>query len=89
MTIVQIRAKGLVTLPAEMRRKYNLNQGDVMTLIDLGEGCFVLSPKISSVEAQANQIANILQEKGVTEDEMLRALAEEREQYYQENYGQP
>ena len=88
MTNIQIRAKGLVTLPAEMRRKYNLNQGDVMTLIDLGEGCFVLSPKISTVEALANDIASILEEKDLTEEDMQKALAEERSRYYQEHYGQ-
>ena len=37
-TTIQIRSKGSITLPIELRRKYRLNEGDAFTLIDMGEG---------------------------------------------------
>ena len=40
--IVQIRKKGSITVPIEIRNKYGLNEGDLFTLIDLGEGAFML-----------------------------------------------
>lgn len=34
--IVQMRAKGSITIPAENRKKYALEDGDVLTFEDLG-----------------------------------------------------
>jgi len=48
-TTVQIRRKGLITLPAELRRQYNLTEGDALTLVDLGDGSFLLTPRVSQV----------------------------------------
>ena len=40
---VQIRWKGSLTLPIEPRKRYQLDEGDPVTLIDLDEEIF-LSP---------------------------------------------
>jgi bifunctional DNA-binding transcriptional regulator/antitoxin component of YhaV-PrlF toxin-antitoxin module len=87
-TAVQIRSKGSITLPMELRRKYGLNEGDLYTLIDLGEGNFMLTPQVSRVAHQGDRIAQLLNEQGVSVDEILQALDEERQRYYQENYVQ-
>jgi len=84
--IIQIRNKGTITLPINFRRKYNLNQGDVFTLIDLGDGSFILTPKITQVNLLGDQIAQAMAEGGVSIDEILDALDEERERYYKEHY---
>jgi bifunctional DNA-binding transcriptional regulator/antitoxin component of YhaV-PrlF toxin-antitoxin module len=88
MENIQIRTKGLITLPAKLRRQYKLNEGDVMTLVDLGDGCFMLMPKVSQVARLGDEIARIMKEKGISLDNMLQALEEERERYYQEHYAQ-
>ena len=85
--MIQIRSKGSVTLPAALRRKYKLNEGDVMTLIDLGEGCILLVPKVSKVAGFGIEIRKIMEEKGVYEADLNQALDEEREAYYRKNYG--
>jgi AbrB family looped-hinge helix DNA binding protein len=87
MEMIQIRAKGTVTLPAALRRKYKLNEGDVMTLIDLGEGCVLLVPKVSKVAGFGDEIRKIMNEKGVYETDLTQVLDEEREEYYRKNYG--
>ena len=81
MTTIQIRAKGLVTLPVELRRKYGLQEGDVLSLIDLGDGCILLSPKISQVARLGDEVARIISAKGISTEEMFQALEEERERY--------
>lgn len=83
---IQIRAKGSMTLPMEFRRKYGLSEGDVYTLLDLGDGVFVLSPGVSLVEKPGDRIAQIMAEEGVTLDEILEALDQEREEYYRDHY---
>jgi len=86
MTTVQMRGKGTITFPAKLRTKYKLQEGEVFTIIDLGEGTFLLKPMVSQVNKLSNRIAKRLKEENVTLDDLLQALDEERKIYYQENY---
>lgn len=85
-TTLQIRSKGTVTLPIELRRKYSLDEGDVVTLIDLGDGSFLLTPILTQVNRLGDRVARAMEEAGVSEDDLLAALDEERERFYQERY---
>jgi bifunctional DNA-binding transcriptional regulator/antitoxin component of YhaV-PrlF toxin-antitoxin module len=83
---IQLRDKGAITLPMSLRRKYGLRAGDVFAVADLGEGVLMLTPKTSRVAALGDKVAEILQAEGVTVEEMLQSLGEERERYYREHY---
>jgi bifunctional DNA-binding transcriptional regulator/antitoxin component of YhaV-PrlF toxin-antitoxin module len=85
---VQMRRKGTITLPVELQRKYSLGDGDVFALEDLGDGCFLLIPRVSRMARLAEKVAGIMQEDGVSPDEVLETLEAEREKYYQERYAQ-
>ena len=85
-TTIQIRSKGTLTLPIELRRKYGLDEGDVITLIDMGDGSFLLAPFVTQADRLGDRVAKAMADKGVTLDEILTALDEERERYYQERY---
>jgi len=84
--IVQLRQKGVLTLPAELRQKYGLRPGDVFTIVDLGDGAFVLSPRVSTVARLGDQLAEKLEEEGVSVEDVMQTLDEERERYYRERY---
>jgi bifunctional DNA-binding transcriptional regulator/antitoxin component of YhaV-PrlF toxin-antitoxin module len=86
-TTIQIRGKGTVTLPIDLRRKYGLDEGDIITLIDLGDGSFLLTPIVTKVDRLGDRVAQAMGEEGVSLDEILTALDEERERYYQERYA--
>jgi bifunctional DNA-binding transcriptional regulator/antitoxin component of YhaV-PrlF toxin-antitoxin module len=79
-TTVQIAKRGLLTLPKALREAYNIRPGDAFTLLDL-RGVFVLSPRLSEIDALADTIAADLQAQGETLESMLQALREEREKY--------
>jgi bifunctional DNA-binding transcriptional regulator/antitoxin component of YhaV-PrlF toxin-antitoxin module len=83
---IQLRDKGVITLPMNLRRKYSLRTGDVFAVSDLGEGVFMITPKTSRVAALGDEVAGILQAEGVTVEEILEGLDEERERYYREHY---
>jgi bifunctional DNA-binding transcriptional regulator/antitoxin component of YhaV-PrlF toxin-antitoxin module len=87
-TAIQIRSKGSLTLPMELRRKYGLSEGDVFTIIDLGEGAFMLTPQISLLARSGDRIAGLLAEQDVPIEDVLQALDEERKRYYQDHYVQ-
>ena len=85
--VIQIRGKGSLTLPVELRRKYGLDEGDIFTLIDLDDGSFLLTPAVTRVDRLGDLVAQALAEGSVSLDDLLNALDEERETYYRERYA--
>ena len=83
---VQIRKRGVLTLPSELREKYTIQEGDTYRLVDM-DGIFVLTPMVPLVPELAREIERIRQESGLNLEELLVGLREERERYYQEKYG--
>ena len=85
--IVQIRKKGSLTVPKEIRNKYGLNEGDIFTLIDLGDGALMLTPRVSQANRLGHQIAEMAKEENISLDELLDSLDEERQHYYKDHYA--
>ena len=83
MMTVQIRQRGTLTLPAKLRAKYNLDEGDVLTLVDLGDA-FFLSPKVSVVPKLAAEIERLREEAGLSVEDLLDGLDEQRRRYHEE-----
>jgi bifunctional DNA-binding transcriptional regulator/antitoxin component of YhaV-PrlF toxin-antitoxin module len=84
---IQIRAKGALTIPIELRRRYGLDEGAVFTLIDLGDGSFLLTPIVTTLDRLRDRVAQAMAEEGLSLDELLTALDEERQRYYQDRYA--
>jgi bifunctional DNA-binding transcriptional regulator/antitoxin component of YhaV-PrlF toxin-antitoxin module len=83
---IQVRQRGTLTLPAELREKYGIRPGDTFRLVDL-DGVFVLTPMVPMVPELAREIERARQEAGLSVEDMLNALREQRAQYYRENYA--
>ena len=83
---IQVRERGVITLPAELRQKYKIENGDIFRLVDL-EGVFVLTPMVPMVPELAREIEQARLEAGLSVEELLQGLREQRERYYQEKYG--
>ena len=77
---IQVNQRGLVTLPKALRQAYSIQEGDQMTLLDLG-GVFVLSPRRSEIDRIAEQIRATLIEKGESLESTLQALREARQRH--------
>jgi AbrB family looped-hinge helix DNA binding protein len=78
---VQVVRRGIITLPKELRDRNNVEEGDMLTLIDLGDGVVVLSPQRSRVDDIANKLAKDWQDSGETLESMLGTLREVRAEY--------
>jgi bifunctional DNA-binding transcriptional regulator/antitoxin component of YhaV-PrlF toxin-antitoxin module len=42
---IQVRGRGMLTLPATLRKKYRRGEGDPITVVDL-DGAMLLSPRL-------------------------------------------
>ena len=74
---IQIRKKGSITIPMELRRRYRIDEGDPLTLIDLGEG-FFLSPRQSVLPKLVAEIEILRQKNNITLEELIQGVAKER-----------
>jgi bifunctional DNA-binding transcriptional regulator/antitoxin component of YhaV-PrlF toxin-antitoxin module len=76
---IQVRNRGVITLPTELRQKYGIGEGDVFRLVDL-DGIFVLTPMKSMVPELAREIEKIRLEAGISLEDLLNGLQELRQQ---------
>ena len=84
-TTLQVRKRGVLTLPAKVREKYNIREGDTFRLLDL-DGILVLTPLAPMVPELAREIERMREEAGLTVEEMLQGLREQRERYHVEQH---
>ncbi len=77
---VQVRKRGVLTLPAELRQKYGIREGDTFRLVDL-DGIFVLTPMVPMVPDLAREIERARLEAGLSLEELLQGLREQRARY--------
>ena len=78
---VQVVRRGIITLPKELREHNNIEEGDTLTLIDLGDGVVVMTPKRSRVDEIADKLAKEWQDSGESLESMLSTLREVRAEY--------
>lgn len=82
---IQVRDRGVLTLPADIREKYGIQPGDTFRLVDL-DGIFVLTPMVPMVPELAREIERARIEAGFSTEELLRSLRDQRERYHREHY---
>jgi AbrB family looped-hinge helix DNA binding protein len=80
---VQVRQRGTLTIPAALRERYGIRAGDTLNLVDL-DGVFVLTPMVPMVPELAREIERLRVEAGVSVEELLQGLREQRQQSHQE-----
>ena len=84
--VIQVRNRGVITLPAELRAKYGIENGDIFRLVDL-DGVFVLTPLVPMVPELAREIEQARLEAGLSIEELLQGLREQRLRYNAEKNG--
>lgn len=85
-TVIQIRNRGVITLPADLREKYGIENGDVFRLVDL-DGVFVLTPMVPIIPELAREIEKARLEAGLSIEDLLEGLREQRARYTTDKYG--
>ena len=78
---VKVVRRGVITIPKELRDQNNIAEGDTLTLISLGDGVVVMSPRRSRVDEIADKLATEWENSGETLESMLSTLREVREEF--------
>ncbi len=77
---VQVAKRDVITLPTKVRRENQIQEGQIMTLIDL-EGMLILVPTELQTDHLANRLAKAWQEQDLDLETMLKTLREVRSEY--------
>lgn len=77
LATVQIRQRGTLTLPAKLRAKYRLDEGDSLTVLDL-EGSILLSPLVPVVPKLAAEIERLRRDAGLEVEDLYISSSSRR-----------
>lgn len=84
--IAEIKSRGQLTIPKKIRDMSHLEEGQVVSIIPLGDSV-IITPKRLELDEARRQIRKIVKASGVSPEELLAGLKEEREKLYKETYG--
>ena len=81
-----IKARGQLTIPKQLRKMSHLEDGQQVSIIPLGDAVLI-APRRLELEEARRQVGRILRESGLSPEDILAGLADERETLYKEVYG--
>jgi len=82
----EIKSRGQLTIPKKIRVMGNLEEGQVVSIIPVGDSV-IITPKRLELDEARREMKKILKDSGLTPEELLAGLEEEREALYKETYG--
>ena len=84
--VTSIKSRGQLTIPKQIRKVGHLEEGQVVSIIPVGDS-IIITPKRLELDEARRQIKKILKDTAVSPEEILAGLRAERESLYKETYG--
>ncbi len=84
--IAEIKSRGQLTIPKKIRDMSHLEEGQVVSIIPLGDSV-IITPKRLELDEARRQIRKIIKASGLSVEKLLSGFKEEREKLYKETYG--
>ncbi|MBX7250353.1 MAG: AbrB/MazE/SpoVT family DNA-binding domain-containing protein [Candidatus Promineofilum sp.] len=82
---IQVRQRGQLTLPRRLRESLAIEDGDTLTIFQVGE-TLLLAPRALKTPELMDRLATMLDESDVTLADLLADLPRIREEIYRERY---
>ncbi len=86
--VVRVQEKGQVTIPFEIRQKLNLKKGDLVTFVETDEGIIIKPAEVIVAEA-LDEIGKVLNEKGISLEDLIERSRKIRGDLIQKEYDIP
>jgi AbrB family looped-hinge helix DNA binding protein len=82
----EIKSRGQLTIPKKIRETSRLEEGQIVSIIPVGDSV-IITPRRLELDDARREIKRILKGTGISPEDLLAALKEEREKLYRETYG--
>jgi bifunctional DNA-binding transcriptional regulator/antitoxin component of YhaV-PrlF toxin-antitoxin module len=82
----EIKPRGQLTIPKKIRVMGHLEEGQVVSIIPIGDSVLI-TPKRLALDEARRELRKIIKASGRSEEDLLKGLQEEREGLYHETYG--
>ena len=82
----EIKSRGQLTIPKKIRVMGHLEEGQVVSIIPVGDSV-IITPRRLELDEARREIRKLLKASRLSEEDLLRGLQEEREKLYQETYA--
>ncbi|MBT9538131.1 MAG: AbrB/MazE/SpoVT family DNA-binding domain-containing protein [Nitrospirota bacterium] len=86
MPVVKLRERGQLTIPYEYRKELGIGKEDVLNILKIGD-VLVLVPRQLAGDVVSRKIEGSMKKKGLTLDNLLNNLREQRKKYSRETYA--
>ena len=86
MPTVRIRERGQVTIPSSYRKDLGLAENDSLNVVKIDE-MLILTPRRPFGDATAKKVEAAMKRKGVSLDDLLADLKDQRRKHVRETYG--
>jgi AbrB family looped-hinge helix DNA binding protein len=86
MSIVKLRERGQLTIPSKYRKDLNLEENDALNVIKVGD-VLILTSKRMAGDKLTKEFEKTMKKKGISLDDLLDDLKEQRKKYNKETYG--
>ena len=86
VSVAEIKSRGQLTIPKKIRSAGHLEEGQVVSIIPVGDS-LLITPKILELDEARRQIKSLLKSSGISLEDLIAGLKEERETLYRETYG--
>lgn len=83
---VKLWGRGQLTIPKELREVLKLDDAAVLNVFVVGR-CLILTPKRLLRASLAKDVERAMKAKGLSLQDLLRTLKEERRRYARQTYG--
>jgi len=84
--VAEIKSRAQLTIPKKIREMIHLDEGQLVSIIPIGQSIIVTTKRLELDEAR-RQIKRIMKAAGISVEELLAGLKEERENLFKETYG--
>ncbi|MBI3752480.1 MAG: AbrB/MazE/SpoVT family DNA-binding domain-containing protein [Deltaproteobacteria bacterium] len=84
--VAEIKSRGQLTIPKKIREASHLEEGEAVSIIPVGDS-IIVTPKRLELDEARKQLRKILKGSGLSVEELLGGIKEERENLYKERYG--
>ncbi|MBI5097878.1 MAG: hypothetical protein HZB30_01395 [Nitrospirae bacterium] len=86
MSLVKMRERGQLTIPYEYRKELGLEEKGMINLVKVGD-VLVLTRRPLIGDETSRKIEKAMKKKGLSLDDLLSNLKEQRKKYNKEAYG--